>query len=67
MKLGRLIQIRPGTGRGTASRRWRGLELTIGMALPETGTPPSLRATSPFRGGFAGCSGPFRGGIKEDL
>ena len=46
----------PGTGRGTAPWRWRGrLKLDSYVddgALPNP-APPSLRATSPFRGGFS--------------
>ncbi len=48
-------KILPGTGRGTA-KRWRGRLKP--SALLKSGawthpTPPSLRATSPFRGGFS--------------
>ncbi len=48
-------EILPGTGRGT-TKWWRGrLKLVSNAdvcALPNP-TPPSLRATSPFRGGFS--------------
>ena len=50
-------QILPGTGRGTASWRWRGRSRSstnlIFGASPHP-APSSLRATSPFRGGFLG-------------
>jgi Fe-S cluster assembly ATP-binding protein len=43
-------QILPGTGR--CPNGAEGSQLSACAALPELGTPPSLRATSPFRGGF---------------
>jgi hypothetical protein len=44
------VQILPGTGR--CPRGAEGSQLSACAALPELGTPPSLRATSPVRGGF---------------
>jgi hypothetical protein len=43
---------KPPSKLGTASWRWRGPKLDVGQCRLKAGTPPSLRATSPFRGGF---------------
>jgi hypothetical protein len=48
----RTAKILPGTGRGTASWRWRGPKLVIRQSRWSLGTPLSLRATPPQRGGF---------------
>ena len=46
-------KILPETGRGT-TKWWRGPMSEQNSSVRHLGTPPSLCATSPFRGGFSG-------------
>jgi hypothetical protein len=38
---------------GGSHRLTEGSQLSATLPCPQLGTPPSLRATSPFRGGFS--------------